>query len=106
LWSWVLVGCIVLTLGTLMPDAGRATCGRKCDVSYSSDIDGCRLQFGDDPADADALTDCIQEATDDYRSCLDDCAGARISLPGWWRLVGSTRTVPIRSLCPISQRGC
>jgi hypothetical protein len=50
-------------------------------VSYSSDIDGCRLQFADDPADADALTDCIQEATrlseppGRLRRCEDFAAG-------------------------------
>jgi hypothetical protein len=95
----VLVGCILfLTLGTLMPDAGRATCGRKCDASYSSDVDDCRYQYGDDPADADDLTNCVQQARDDHRSCLDDCASAAISLRRRWRLAGSTRRTH-RSLC-------
>ena len=87
MWSWVLVGCILLTLGMLMPDAGRATCGQKCDLSYSADIDGCRFQYGNDPADADALADCIQEAKDDHQNCLGDCANRAISPPsgGGWR---------------------
>jgi hypothetical protein len=93
LWIWVLVGCIVLTLGMLMPDAGRATCGQKCDLSYSADIDGCRFQYGNDPADADALADCIQEAKDDHQSCLSDCANPAISPPSRWRLAGSTLVV-------------
>ena len=79
----VLVGCILLALGTLAPFEGRATCGQECDGQYSSAIDDCRSQYGDDPADADDLTNCIQEAKDDYRSCLDDCATARISQPPW-----------------------
>ena len=73
-----------------MPDAGRATCGQKCDLSYSADIDDCRFQYGNDPADADALADCIQEAKDDHQNCLGDCANRAISPPSRWRLAGST----------------
>ena len=78
-----LLGCILLTLGMLAPDTVRATCGRQCDASYSTDIDNCRLQYGDDPADADDLTNCLQEAKDDYRKCLDYCNSAAISLRRW-----------------------
>jgi hypothetical protein len=49
---------------------GRAACGEDCDNQYSSAIDDCRSQYGDDPADANGLANCIQEARDDYRSCL------------------------------------
>ena len=94
--SWVLVGCILLTLGMLMPDAGRATCGQKCDLSYLADIDGCRFQYSNDPADADALADCIQEAKDDHQNCLGDCANRAISPPSRWRLAGSTLIVRCR----------
>src|SRR5580700_10677424 len=96
LWSWVLVGCILLTLGMLMPDAGRATCGQKCDLSYLADIDGCRFQYSNDPADADALADCIQEAKDDHQNCLGDCANPAISPPSRWRLAGNTLIVRCR----------
>jgi len=72
----------VLLLAALAPSKGRATCGEECDGQYSSAIDDCRLQYGDDPADADDLTNCIQDVRDDYRSCLDDCA-AMISPPRW-----------------------
>ena len=74
-----LVGCILLTLGMLVPDKVRATCGRQCDASYSTDIDNCRLQYGDDKTDVGDLTNCVQEAKDDYRRCLDDCNSAAIS---------------------------
>jgi hypothetical protein len=53
-------------------------CNQQCDAGYSADVDDCRIQFNT-PADADALTDCIQRARDDYRNCLDDCASAAIS---------------------------
>jgi hypothetical protein len=68
-----------VTLGTLSPGAAYATCGAQCDGRYLSDTEDCRFQFGDDPANADDLADCIQEARDDYRSCLDDCGNAAIS---------------------------
>jgi hypothetical protein len=93
----VLVVYILATLGTLAPSSARATCGEDWDGQYSSDIDDCRSQFGDDPADADDLASCIQEAKDDYRSCLDDCVSAANSLPPRWSLVGSPLTAPVRS---------
>jgi hypothetical protein len=95
----VLVGYILVVLGSLVPGTAHATCGAECDSQYSSAIDDCRSQYGDDPADADDLTNCIQEARDDYRSCLDDCGSAAISLPHWHILVASAPTIPVRSLC-------
>jgi hypothetical protein len=95
----VLAGCILVALGTLAPGTVQAACGEECDSAYSSDIDDCRLKYGDDPADADDLANCIQEARDDYRSCLDDCASAMISLPRSWRLAEGTLTASVRSLC-------
>jgi hypothetical protein len=84
--SSILIGCFVIALGALVPRVADATCGEECDTQYSSAIDDCRSQYGDDPADADDLTNCIQEARDDYRSCVDDCASAAISLPHWCSL--------------------
>jgi hypothetical protein len=95
----VLACCILVTLGTLVPGAADAACGEECDNQYSSTIDDCRSQYGDDPCDADDLANCIQEARDEYRSCLEDCASAAISLPHRLRLARSSPTVPVRSLC-------
>ena len=97
--SSVLTGYIVVALWTLLSATAHATCGEECDTAYSSDIDDCRSQFGDDPADADELAACIREARDDYRSCLDDCASAAISLPSPRK--AAKRTLPVwgPSLC-------
>ena len=73
----------MIALGALAPREADATCGEECDGQYSSAIDDCRSQYGDDPADSDDLATCISEAKDDYRTCLDDCASAAISLPRW-----------------------
>jgi hypothetical protein len=56
--------------------AGRVSgsCGANCDLTYGSDIKSCHLMYGSDPDDAEDLSECIQTARDDYRSCLDDCA--------------------------------
>jgi hypothetical protein len=97
--SSVVAGYLLVTLGALAPGAADATCGEECDSAYSSDIDDCRVKYGDDPADAEDLARCIREARDDYRSCVEDCASAAISLPRRWRLAGSPLTVPVRSLC-------
>jgi hypothetical protein len=100
----VLVGYVLFTLGTLVPGTTHATCGEECDGQYSSNIDDCRSQFGDDPADADDLATCIREARDDYRSCLDDCASAAISLPRRRILVAAVPAMRLRSLCCGSAR--
>ena len=76
----------MIALSALAPHLADATCGEECDGQYSSAIDDCRSQYGDDPADSDDLATCINEAKDDYRSCLDDCASAAISLPHWCSL--------------------
>jgi hypothetical protein len=87
----VLAGCILVALGTLAPGTVQAACGEECDSAYSSDIDDCRLKYGDDPADADDLANCIQEARDDYRSCLDDCASAMLAREAGAYVIGTGR---------------
>jgi hypothetical protein len=103
LQSLALVAVIMVAVGALPLRTAHATCGEECDGQYSSAIDDCRSQYGDGPADADDLTNCIQEAKDDYRNCLDDCASAAIfatrSAYPWWRLrppCGSDRSVGVR----------
>jgi hypothetical protein len=56
-------------------------------------------RYGDDPADADDLANCVLEAREDYRSCLDDCANAAISLPRQWGSAGGTLAVIVGSTC-------
>ena len=94
-----LAGYILVALALMSPGAANATCGEECDGQYASEIDDCHSQYGDDPRDADDLTNCIQEARDNYRSCLDDCTSAAISLSRRWRFARSTLTLPVRSLC-------
>ena len=94
-------GYIFVVLALMLPGAANATCGEECDGQYASEIDDCHSQYGDDPRDAEDLTNCIQEARDTYRSCLDDCAAA-ISVPRSGRLAGSTLSVPVRVLCRSS----
>jgi hypothetical protein len=91
--------CVLVMLTIVSPGAANATCGEECDGQYASEIDDCHSQYGDDPRDADDLTNCIQEARDDYRSCLDDCASAAISIPRRRGLAGGTLTAPVRSPC-------
>ena len=99
MWTSVLTGYALVTLGALAPASTHVKCNQQCDAGYSADVDDCRFQFNT-PADADALTDCIQRARDDYRSCLDDCASAAISLPGWRILVAVAPTMAARSFLP------
>jgi hypothetical protein len=64
LWSAVLAGYALVILGALVPGGTQVKCNQQCDAGYSADVDDCRFQFNT-PADADALTDCIQQARDD-----------------------------------------
>jgi hypothetical protein len=71
----LLLGCVVIAflLAGWSSRAGSA-CGEECDNQYQSDVDDCHIRLGDDPADADDLARCIQNARDDYRSCTENCA--------------------------------
>jgi hypothetical protein len=57
-----------------LSERSSAACGGDCDSTYSSDVDSCHTQYGDDPEDADDLATCIQSAKDDYSSCVESCA--------------------------------
>jgi hypothetical protein len=92
---------ILATLAMAPPNAAIAGCGQECDARYSSDVDDCRSQYGDDPADADDLAACIQEARDDYRSCLDDCPALAIALPRRGELV--VRALTVAAGCRLSR---
>jgi hypothetical protein len=35
--------------------------------------DDCHSQYGDDPDEADTLSECLSNAKSDYDSCIDDC---------------------------------
>jgi hypothetical protein len=72
------VGCLFLAWAVIPPNAANATCGEECDQQYSSDVDDCHSNFGDDPADARDLAICIREARDDYRSCVGNCAAQMV----------------------------
>ena len=68
------VCALAVALSVAAPASLYAACGEECDSEYASEIDNCKIQFGDDPADAADLANCIQEARDSYRSCLDNCS--------------------------------
>lgn len=75
LWSMSLIGCcIVAALWILPPVVTRTACDKECGARYSSDIDDCQTQFGDNPADTNDLANCIEDAREMYRHCLDDCS--------------------------------
>jgi hypothetical protein len=60
-------GIVILPVtNKLRLTASHRPCPRSCPAA--SDIDDCRSEFGDDPADADELAVCIRDARDDYRS--------------------------------------
>jgi hypothetical protein len=49
-----------------------AGCKSDCRDQYDSAVESCK-QIYDDPDDVDDLRQCIQTATDEYESCIEDC---------------------------------
>jgi hypothetical protein len=49
-----------------------AGCKSDCRAEYDSEIESCKSQY-DDPDDVDELRQCIQNATDEYESCIEEC---------------------------------
>lgn len=65
---------IVSVLLTVVLPAGIiwAGCKSDCRDEYESEVDSCKMLY-DDPDDADDLQLCIQNARDDYDSCIEEC---------------------------------
>ncbi len=49
-----------------------AGCKSDCRDDYESEVESCRLIY-DTPDDADELQMCIQNAKDQYESCIEEC---------------------------------
>jgi hypothetical protein len=49
-----------------------AGCKSDCRDEYDSEIESCKSQY-DDPDDVDELRQCIQNATDEYEFCIEEC---------------------------------
>ena len=49
-----------------------AGCKSDCWDESDSEIESCKSQY-DDPDDVDELRQCIQNATDEYESCIEEC---------------------------------
>ena len=60
----------ILVLG--LSERSNAACGGDCNSTYSSDVDSCHTQYGEDRHDADDLATCLQSAKD--ASCVENCA--------------------------------
>jgi hypothetical protein len=60
---------ILLAASSVMVWAG---CKSDCRDAYDSEIESCKLIY-DDPDDADELRQCIQNASDEYESCIEEC---------------------------------
>jgi len=59
----------LFTMSTAMIWAG---CISDCKHEYEAEVESCKSQY-DDPEDADDLQQCIQNAEDEYQSCIDEC---------------------------------
>ena len=60
---------ILLAASSVMVWAG---CKSDCRDEYESEVDSCKLLY-DDQDDAFDLQLCIQNAKDEYQSCIEEC---------------------------------
>ena len=51
-----------------------AGCISDCRDDYDSEVQSCKERY-DLPDDAEDLQQCIQNAKDEYQSCIDECTG-------------------------------
>jgi hypothetical protein len=67
----LIVGTVAL-LSPLYAAIAHADCSRECTEDYRSDVSFCQTINGNDPADYDFS--CVQNARDDYSTCVRDCS--------------------------------
>jgi hypothetical protein len=89
LWTSVLAGYALVTLGALAPGSTHVKCNQQCNAGYSADVDDCRFQFNT-PADAHVKARLFASTSlaANFRECL-----ARVSGFGDGG-VGPCRTLP------------
>ena len=49
-----------------------AECKSDCLEEYESEVESCKEQY-DDPGEADMFQTCIEDAKNQYQSCIDEC---------------------------------
>ncbi len=62
--------CCIATF--LVPVSLQAGCKTDCRDNYESEVESCKM-LHDDPEDSDELRQCIENAKDDYDSCMEEC---------------------------------
>jgi hypothetical protein len=67
-----LIAAAVALAMPLFAAVAHADCSRECAEDYRTDVNFCQTITGNDPADYDFS--CVNNARDDYRTCVDDCS--------------------------------
>ena len=63
---------LALIILSALPLIVWAGCKSDCRAEYDSEVESCKL-LHDDPDDADDLKTCIQNARDEFDSCIEEC---------------------------------
>jgi hypothetical protein len=63
---------VMLTLFGASTALIRAESASDCRDDFDSEVASCRSLY-DEPDDADDLQQCIQDAQDEYQSCIEEC---------------------------------
>jgi len=68
----ILISSILIALEYLALPV-MAGCVSDCKDEYESEVDSCKIMWGDDPDDDYMLKSCIDDAKDEYDSCEGEC---------------------------------
>ncbi len=70
--KWIIVGIfsVLIILGINLQSI--AGCKSDCQETYESEVEVCKGAY-DDPGDAGELQACIDEAINQFQSCMNEC---------------------------------
>jgi hypothetical protein len=69
-WIFCIVVLVLITSGFNI--RAIAGCKSDCQDQYESEIQSCNEQY-DEPDDDEMLRTCVEDAKNEYQSCVDEC---------------------------------
>jgi hypothetical protein len=70
--KWLIVVLVFVLIIFAFSLRSIAGCKSDCRDEYDSEAESCKEMY-DDPDDADMLRVCMDDATRQYQSCIDEC---------------------------------
>jgi hypothetical protein len=70
--TWIIVAfaSVLIIFGFSLPSI--AGCKSECRETYETEVEACKETY-DDPGDDDLLRTCIDDAENQFQSCMNEC---------------------------------